>query len=203
MALDDNDTDDIPTTLDGLVAYRDFIYSSLSQDIIALFSARLNSALTQFIPNSSDIEWSTIEKVPRLQAYVRMVGSSSPVLGSVAKVDGNDVTITEQNARMFRNLIRFIFPIKLLEDGSVEQITTYIKDISYISTVVTEVDIERLLSTYDFSQNIDLHNTAEYVRILDKSTKPKEIMGFATDFLSDEHVHALFLATALVSETKN
>ena len=197
------DADDIPTTLDGLIAYRDFIYSTLTQDIVALISGKLNSALAEFIPNSISIEWSTMEKVPSLQSCVRMIGSSSPVLGSTAKIADKDVTVTAENARLFRNLIRFTFPIRLLEDGSEEQIISYIKDISYISTIVTEADLEQLLSTYDFDKNIELHDTAEYARIMDKATKPKEILGFSTDFLSDEHIKSLFLAAELVSETKN
>ena len=129
------DADDIPTTLDGLIAYRDFIYSTLTQDIVALISGKLNSALAEFIPNSISIEWSTMEKVPSLQSCVRMIGSSSPVLGSTAKIADKDVTVTAENARLFRNLIRFTFPIRLLEDGSEEQIISYIKDISYTQCI--------------------------------------------------------------------
>ncbi len=203
MSADYIDDDTVPTTLDGLVEYRDFIYSTLTKEIIQLFSERLNEALIDFIPNSPEIDWNTIEKIVSLPKYVRMVGISSPVLGSIAMVDGNKITITEENSRRFKNLVRFIFPVKLLEEGSVSQIASYIKDITYISSIVSERDIENLLMNYDFTRNTPLHDVDGYAKLLDRATKPKEIMGFSTDFLSDEHIKSLFLATDLVSETKN
>ena len=185
----------------SLLDQREEVYNAITSDIFERISLKLNTAVTALLPTSSVVEWTSVEKVNG--HCIRVMGISAPPIGRVVNIAEQAVTITAENSSNYKQIVRFIFPLALLEGGSDAKILDFMQDINAISTILTEQDLVQLLTAYDFSEHQALHDTVEYAKLLDKVTKPSEVLGFSTDNLTDDHIRQLYLSAGTMSETKN
>lgn len=203
------DADDIkrllekPTTLQDILDFREYTYSMLTREAIQLFGPTLTGAVNHYLNNTAEIDWTAIEPVNTLEGYVRVTGFSLPAIGSTITVEGKEVHIDKDNVYRYKQVIRFVLPIKLIESGNRNQLVAFIKDLSAIAAVATELEIENILKEYYFDDMKDLTSNNSYHKMLDRVTKPKEVMGFEATGLTDSQIAALHMYGACSSETKN
>lgn len=195
----DLDDHDILSLLDQ----REEVYNAITSNIFKQISLKLNTAVMALLPMSSAVEWGSVEKVNGVDKCIRVMGISAPPIGRAVTVMDQRIIITPENASSYKQIVRFIFPVALLEDGDDVKILDFMKDINAISAILTENDLVQLLSKYDHTEHQALHDTVEYAKLLDKVTKPSEVLGFSTDNLTDDHIRQLYLSAGTMSETKN
>ncbi len=203
------DADDIkrllekPTTLQGILDFREYTYSMLTREAIKLFGPTLTDAVSHYLNSTSEIDWTAIEPVNTLEGYVRVTGFTLPTIGSIITVEGKEVHIDKDNVYRYKQIIRFVLPIKLIESGNRNRLVAFIKDLSAIAAVATELEIENILKEYYFDEMKDLTSSNSYHKVLDRVTKPKEVMGFEATSLTDSQIAALHMYRVCSSETKH
>lgn len=203
------DADDIkrllekPTTLQDILDFREYTYSMLTREAIKLFEPTLTDAVSHYLNSTSEIDWTAIEPVNTLEGYVRVTGFTLPTIGSIITVEGKEVHIDKDNVYRYKQIIRFVLPIKLIESGNRNRLVAFIKDLSAIAAVATELEIENILKEYYFDEMKDLTSSNSYHKMLDRVTKPKEVMGFEATSLTDSQIAALHMYGVSSSETKH
>lgn len=203
------DADDIkrllekPTTLQDILDFREYTYSMLTREAIKLFGPTLTGAVSHYLNSTSEIDWTAIEPVNTLEGYVRVTGFTLPTIGSIITVEGKEVHIDKDNVYRYKQIIRFVLPIKLIESGNRNRLVAFIKDLSAIAAVATELEIENILKEYYFDEMKDLTSSNSYHKMLDRVTKPKEVMGFEATSLTDSQIAALHMYGVCSSETKH
>lgn len=177
------DADDVkrllekPTTLQDILDYREHTYSMLTREAIKLFGPTLTGAVNRHLNNTAEIYWTAIEPVNTLEGYVRVTGFSLPTIGSILTVEGKKVHIDKDNVYHYKQVIRLVLPIKLIESGNQDRLVVFIKDLSAIAAVATELEIENILKEYYFDGMKDLTSNNSYHKMLDRVTKPKRGNG--------------------------
>lgn len=203
------DADDIkrllekPTTLQDILDFREYTYSMLTREAIKLFGPTLTGAVSHYLNSTAEIDWTAIEPVNMLEGYVRVTGFTLPTIGSIITVEGKEVHIDKDNVYRYKQIIRFVLPIKLIESGNRNRLVAFIKDLSAIAAVATELEIENILKEYYFDEMKDLTSSNSYHKMLDRVTKPKEVMGFEATSLTDSQIAALHMYGVCSSETKH
>ncbi len=203
------DADDIkrllekPTTLQDILDFREYTYSMLTREAIKLFGPTLTGAVSHYLNSTAEIDWTAIEPVNTLEGYVRVTGFTLPTIGSIITVEGKEVHIDKDNVYRYKQIIRFVLPIKLIESGNRNRLVAFIKDLSAIAAVATELEIENILKEYYFDEMKDLTSSNSYYKMLDRVTKPKEVMGFEATSLTDSQIAALHMYGVCSSETKH
>lgn len=190
-------------TIKHILYERDELYLAKTKEIFDIYGTLLENCVIDITNTKDAIEWLTIDAVQGLEDYVRICGVSTPRIGSIIVVDGNDVEVNIQNANYFKQITKFIIPMQLVESKDKEKIVRYLKDISQIINSLDEAQVMEVLRSYSNFDD-DISNTKSYNFHLDKLTKPKDILGFSTDNLSDEQMKTLKLFESLNSSgTKN
>lgn len=192
-----------PTTLQDILDFREHTYSMLTREAIKLFGPTLTGAANRYLNNTAEIDWTAIELIDTLEGYVRVIGFFLPTIGSTITVEGKEVHIDKDNVYLYKQVIRLVLPIKLIESGNLDRLAMFIKDLSAIAAVATELEIENILKEYYFDDMKDLTSSNSYYKMLDRVTKPKEVMGFEVTGLTDSQIAALHMYGACSSETKN
>lgn len=192
-----------PTTLQDILDFREYTYSMLTREAIKLFGPTLTGAANRYLNNTAEIDWTAIELIDTLEGYVRVTGFFLPTIGSTITVEGKEVHIDKDNVYLYKQVIRLVLPIKLIESGNRDRLAMFIKDLNAIAAVATELEIENILKEYYFDDMKDLTSSNSYYKVLDRVTKPKEVMGFEVTGLTDSQIAALYMYGACSSETKN
>lgn len=126
---------------------RELNYTKATADIVESLGPNLTKAVLKII-NSNEIEWRGVSLHSGFSECVAVDGVAYIAIGkTITTKDGEVITITEENRNGYRQVFGFIFPIILIEYGSVEDITNYIQDI--LNTELPEVDANLLKSLTD------------------------------------------------------
>lgn len=190
-------------TLTDVLEFREQTYAFLTQEAVRLFGRNLTDSVNMYLNSNSIIEWNTVELMPTLDGFVRVMGLTTPSIGAIIDVNGSKITIDENNVTQYKQIIRFVLPIHLLESGSINEMYSFIKDLSSIATVASEKDIEVILKDYYSSNSTKLTLSDFYNRILDKQTRPTKIMDFDVSGLTDEQIASIFSYMPCKTETIN
>lgn len=191
-------------TLIELIDFRESMYQNLTQTAFKPFESKLSDAVTFFLNTKSPVHWLTVEKLKDIEGFVTISGFVLPEIGSTFKASETDsVVITPDNFQKFRSLVRFVIPVRLLEEGSKMQILGFIRDLSAISAITPPEELERMLKEFHFDDMVSLTSHESYNKMLDKVTKPKEIDGFDVSEFSDEQIKQMHMFTHARSETRN
>lgn len=191
------------TTLQDILDFREHTYVTLTREAIQLFGPILTKAVNRYLNNTAEIDWTTIEVLTGLEGYVRVTGFSLPPLGAKINVQGNEILIDKDNVYSYKQVIRFVLPVKLIDNEDGDSLVAFIRDLSAIAAVATDVEIENILKEYYFDDMKDLTSNDSYHKMLDRATKPKEVLGFDAADLTDSQITALHMYGACASETKN
>lgn len=191
------------TTLQDILDFREYTYVTLTREAIQLFGPILTKAVNRYLNNTTEIDWTTIEVLTGLEGYVRVTGFSLPPLGAKINVQGNEILIDKDNVYSYKQVIRFVLPVKLIDNEDGDSLVAFIRDLSAIAAVATDVEIENILKEYYFDDMKDLTSNDSYHKMLDRATKPKEVLGFDAADLTDSQITALHMYGACASETKN
>lgn len=177
----------------GKLLIRDRIHAALSQKVLGEIAHPLTEAINTFSGVNDFIDWSSIEIIPGLDDYVRVVGFSSPSPGSSIVIDGQTIAVTEDNSTKFRKVVCFVLPVKLINSERVDSLINFIRDLSAIANMSSDRDMENLLKAYLYNNLERLTDSPIYYKIMDKATKPNEAFGFDITNLEDEQIKSLFL----------
>lgn len=191
-------------TLEERLRYRDEIYSATTAKIINDVSDVLSEALNAYTGNIEAINWSSVEFDQSVAGYIRVTGFTTPSPGMTIQIGGQQILLTEANVKLYKKIIKFVLPLGLVEEGDTAQLTSFIADLSAIASVASEAEIEDLLRNYSYTDTEKLTQTQNYYKILDRVTKPSEVLGFSAANLTDEQISKLHLiAPSLAQEDKN
>lgn len=198
MTEDDIENMVLPTTLSELLDFRDYTYKAMTVDATNIFSLKLTDAVNFYLNSTNPIDWQHIEKVSSLDGFVRVIGASIPSVGETIKVDKEDILITKDNFAQYKQLARFVLPITILETGTSIQIFQFIRDVTAIASLITDIELENILREYSTDGVGELSAHPTYIAMLDKITKPADVLGFDTSNLTDEQIRSLNMFDKLV-----
>lgn len=192
-----------PTTLQDILEFRKRTYTMLTREALALIGPTLTEAVNAYLNNTAGIDWSAIEEVNALDGFVRVTGFSLPSVGTKITVAGNLVEISKENMYSYKQIIRFVLPIRLIESGDVNALVAFVKDLSAIAAIATEPELEHILKEYHSNEMKKLTSNNSYHKVLDRVARPNEVLGFNVVGLTDSQIAALHLHCASASEAKH
>lgn len=116
-------------TIVELLEKRDNMFEALTQQITALFSEKLNKAVSIMMKEKRDTEWYSIEVLPD-NKHVRIHGLVEAKEGDTLNTEeGVSVMTSEQVANNPFFILKIIISIDALENGTAERIYTDIKKV--------------------------------------------------------------------------
>jgi len=169
--------------------------------ILAKIKDKLDTAV-QMTLSTDNVTWQTIERHPQIPNNVNVMGYTRVKVGATIKINGEDVLITEENKNLYTNTVRFVIPVSLLESGTAIQIYNFLRELTEISVMLTEKDLMEILNDPNFDGAKSLYDYPKFANIMEKATRPKTFMDFATDDLTEEQIKSLATNSHLVSGGK-
>lgn len=175
-------------SISSLLEQRQSTFQKNTSDIIAEFSARLTQAFQRVFDNySSQLHWTAIDAITNSTKSVMITGVMSLNIGDLIKIDDKEILLDESNVRDYNKVIKFAFPIIMLELASVDELVDHVNRLSKMGTLLE-------LSTEDFAKVLDKTSDEFQEKILndpsklDAVTKPESVSGFRTAELSDSQI---------------
>ena len=201
--MTDEDTLDrlAETSLASLLDARELSYMRHTHVILAKIKDKLDTAV-QMTLSTDNVTWQTIERHPQIPNNVNVMGYTRVKVGATIKINGEDVLITEENKNLYTNTVRFVIPVSLLESGTAIQIYNFLRELTEISVMLTEKDLMEILNDPNFDGAKSLYDYPKFANIMEKATRPKTFMDFATDDLTEEQIKSLATNSHLVSGGK-
>lgn len=200
--MEDKTQNQQPNLID-IIEFRDATYESITETALMPYREKLSDAVGFFMNITAPIRWTSIEKVRGLDGFVTVMGFVLPEVGSKMKAGEEIIVVTPDNVDKFKSLVRFVIPAKLIEEGTKLQISNFIRDLSAIAAVTSEMDLQTMLKEYRFDgmESLTLHEN--YNKMLDKATKPRDIAGFDGRDLTDDQIRSAFMFSSTASDTRN
>lgn len=162
---------------------------------------KLDYGISFLLKRESSIFWEKIDFLQNMEDFVVVEGIMIPQIGDVIVTNTNNrITITEQNAKSYTQILKLILPIDLLQIGSKMDVFHFINDIYQIISKASVDDIEELLLDYKFNSYHKLTESEKYNKILEKLTRPDTVLGFSTMNLSEDQIKRMMLS-GLIIET--
>lgn len=187
-----------------LLEFRDEMHKNLTETAFGPFQVKLNAAVMFYMNLQHPVTWLSIDKFKGLDGFVSVSGIVLPIIGSSVKVsETEEITITPDNFTNFKNIARFVVPVRLLESGTKMQIMEFIRDLAGITAIATQQELEQMLKEFHFDDLDSLTSHPSYVKMLDKVTKPKEFEGFDISEFSDEKIKQLYAYSHVRPDTRN
>lgn len=187
-----------------LLEFRESMYENLTVTAFKPFQSKLSDAVAFFLNVKTPVHWLSIEKLPNVDGFVTVSGFLLAEIGSTVKISPTEsVDITPDNFQKFKSLVRFVIPVRLLEEGDKMQILNFIRDLSSISAITPPEELERMLKEFHFDDMTSLTSHESYNKMLEQVTKPKEFDGFNISEFSDEQIKQLHMFSNTRSETRN
>lgn len=198
-----NDIDMSGMNLLDVLVLRDDAYVHLTKKAIALFGSRLSAAASRYLNNNNPLEWNGVEPITNLSGFARVMGVAVPEIGTVMSVGSEDIEVTAENQKKYKQIVRFILPVNLLKDGTEIELFDFIEELAKIAALTVEQELETILRdylTYGLSKLSDHEKYAKIVKL------PKETitsLDFEISDLSKQQREALNLFGGCNTGTKN
>lgn len=174
-----------------------------TSDIISKFSSKLTKAFQSYFDDpDANITWSFIEYVPSSTKSVYVTGSMALNAGQTITMGDNEITLDESNANDYTKVIKFAFPVLMLDLGTADELTTHVKRLTRLGSVleVPENEFSNLLDKLaDEYQERVLNDPSR----LDVVTKPDMVSGFTTIELNDNQIMQLKIQEKFEHRTVN
>lgn len=201
--MDEEQKQEVRTlSLVEILEFREVTYKTLTESALLPFEAKLNAAVLLYLKDNVPIKWIDVDKLRGLESFAVITGYIFPLVGTKVMVGTDFIDITDLNVQEYRQTLRFILPIKLLEIGTVPQIYKFIMEISALASVVSEQELNEMLRNFRFD-NDSFSFDESYNKMLAYATRPAEMFGFNTKNLSEEQITSLAMFNGATSETKN
>lgn len=162
------------------LSQRDDDYDSATVAILQSLPDNLTNAVLKLM-NCAEISWKNIKLHSTIPECIVLDGMSTIAVGQTVPIGENDiVTITEENQQSYRQLFGFIFPIALVEHGSVDEISEYMQK-------VIDIQSEKLSNKDSNDSRLEVED------ILDSFKSSTKVPDSDDSQLNDEQKHALML----------
>ena len=185
-----------------IIKLRGLSYRTFTEQALLPFEQKLNAAVSQYLNNDLPIKWVDVDRLLGLDAFVLVVGYIFPLVGTIVIVDNKPITITEENVSNYRQTLRFVLPIRLLEVASIVQLHKFIIEISALAAVLSEAELTEMLHGFKFDDE-SFSFDESYAKMLAYATRPAEMFGFNTKQLSEDQITSLSMFGGAILETKN
>lgn len=171
-------------------------FTNQTNEIVAKFAERLTPAF-QKIYNAPGrrIVWTTIDSLKGTNKAVVVSGFMALEIGETIHVGDKEVLLDEKNVNEYNKLVKFSFPIIMLELATTDELVEHIQRISKIGGAM-EVSPEALVKILDkvaTDYEDKILNDPTKVEVFDAATKPEEVLGFPAANLTDEQIRKLML----------
>lgn len=187
-------------SISKLLDQRIATFKAQTNEIFSKISDRLTLTFqTIYEAPHRRIIWTSVESLIGSNKTIIVSGYMALELGDIVTVDDNKITIDETNINEYSKLIKFAFPIIMLELATVEELVEHMQRMGKISSAM-EVSAEALATMMDKIADAyenQLLNDPTKVTVFDAATKPTTIMGFSATELSDEQIRKLKLIERL------
>lgn len=183
-------------TISKLLTEREEAYKAASMSICDQISGKLTGAFrTHLKAPNKNMKWTAIELIEGTNKAVLVSGLVLLEVGDDITMDGKEIKITEENVTHYNRLVKFAFPITMLEVGTEEELVSHIEKMTKISSSldITPEDYTRILDKLADAYHNDFVNDPQKLSRLEEMTKPpiKEVLGFDTSNLTAEQVSML------------
>lgn len=205
MTVEEDTTD---TALPGLVEileFRDATYSSLTDAAILPHQDKLTSAVHAYLQQDSSVVWSDMNLIKQLAGFITITGYIFPKLGESVR-DGNSqsVIVTRENVSKFRSLLRFVLPVNLLEIGTIDQMVSFMRELTFLAAKLTEVELQAILEVYDCNDLDSTLISTEHATAPEQIATPVEPVPVFNDItLTEDQVKRMQLYSNITSDTRH
>lgn len=181
------DIDKQTISLTDILDEREVMYDELTQQAFTCVVPKLTRSVNNCIEMTEDIEWISMEYVEDIDGFLRVFGLSSVL----DKENNEDIPIDA------KRMIRLVLPIKLLLDGTEEELTLFIEELGIIAAVAGEEQLRIILTEYHLNDLEKLSNNKNYTDLISNTKKHKLSHGddFDVNLLTDQQLKSLFQMT--------
>lgn len=179
-----------------LLEQRVSTFTTQTNEIVAKFADRLTPAF-QRIYNASGrrIVWTSIDSLVGTEKAVVVSGFMALEVGEIINAGDKEILLDETNINEYNKLVKFAFPIIMLELATTDELVEHINRISKISGAMSlspEALAKLLDKASDDYQN-QILNDPNKIELIDAATKPETVIGFDAADLTDEQIRKLKL----------
>lgn len=179
-----------------LLEQRVATFTAQTNSIVEVFTERLTPAF-QKIYNAPGrrIIWTTIDSIKGTEKAVVISGFMALEIGETIRVGEQEILLDEKNVSEYSKLVKFAFPIIMLELATTDELVEHIQRISKIGGAmdVSPDALAKILDKVATEYENKILEDPTKVDVLDASTKPETVLGFVATELSDEQIRKLML----------
>lgn len=164
---------DLP--MDKILELRDSIFAQYTREIFKKVENKLNYVAEHTLNLPNKIIWKMIEMTD-IKGFVTVAGSIYPSIGDTIISDGKEILIDKNNMMLFVKPLQMHVPVMLLEYGTPEQLLKFIKDLTFLSELLGDIEVKTLLYNMPMT-NLNMDNVfhiEKYEQLLDDKTKPDD-----------------------------
>ncbi len=177
-----------------LLEQRVVTFTNQTNEIVDKFAERLTPAF-QKIYNAPGrrIVWTAIDSIKGTDKAVVVSGFMALEIGETIHIGDKEILLDETNVNEYNKLVKFAFPIIMLELATTDELVEHINRIAKIGGAI-EISPETLAKILDKISE-DYHNKIlddpTKVAIVDAATRPESVSGFDAAGLTDEQIRKL------------
>lgn len=182
--------------INKLIQDRVVKFTESTNEIIAKFSDRLVPAF-QKIYNATDrrIVFTSVDGLTGTEKAVMISGQMALEIGEVIQIGDKTITLDETNVNEYNKVVKFAFPIIMLELATVDELVEHMQRLSKIGGAVnvSPESLSKILDKLADDYEEKLINDPAKVEVFDTATKPDTVLGFNATGLSDEQIRKLMI----------
>lgn len=179
-----------------LLEQRVSTFTTQTNEIVAKFADRLTPAF-QRIYNASGrrIVWTSIDSLVGTDKAVVVSGFMALEVGEIINVGDKEILLDETNINEYNKLVKFAFPIIMLELATTDELVEHVNRISKISGAMSlsPEALAKLLDKVSDDYQNQILNDPNKIELIDAATKPETVIGFDAADLTDEQIRKLKL----------
>lgn len=178
-------------SISKLLSERDHDFKSKTVDIIEIVKDRLTATFERLYEVTNlEISWYEFTPLSKSKQLIDVKGSVKLIVGEEIMVGDQTILVTEENKDQYRKSTQFVFPLNMLETATVDELFAYMKKINTAAVIVSDTELQKIMETE--SDNY-ANKLLEDISRLDSLTKPKEVLGFKSESLTDDQIRQLSL----------
>lgn len=171
-------------------------FTQQTAEIVSKFSDRLVPAF-QKIYNTGDraIVFTGVDSITGTDKAVMITGNMALEIGETIQIGDKSITLDETNVNEYNKMVKFAFPIIMLELATADELVEHMQRVSKIGAAmnVSSESLAKILDKIAADYEEKVLNDPAKIEIFDAATKPEFVLGFKATDLSDEHIRKLKL----------
>lgn len=189
-----------------LLEQRISTFTTQTMEIVNKFSDRLTPAF-QKIYNAEHRRfiWTTIDAIKGTDKAIIVSGYMTLEVGEIIHIGEKEILLDETNVNEYTKLVKFAFPIIMLELATSDELVEHINRISKIGGAmeISPEALAKILDKVSDEYQNKILNDPMKVEVIDAATKPETVLGFNSAGLTDEQIRKLMLYEKVDLETIN